>query len=449
MNDTAIGRAIETVNTTAELQETEAENEVNDLENENDATESDIESTETNINSLKAQLTPNVAAAATELQVDAERDDDVVPVAAAADTLETETEDTDVPAAANAEPNVTQEGDRHIMTTSGGAKIDTNVGTGGDEVIITDPNGQQIKAHGDPHLDFNNDGTDDAHFGDNSQIHLSDGSIVHLNSVKEGDEWYTRGVFLEDVDGTVTQIGRSADDSEHVAEAQEVDRSAIQGLGSDDQGAAIFGINADGTAMIKNGENWHELQDESFDDFKENMGFEDQIGEQIDPGFAPTRGESSNESAEAVDVAGANAAGVDGQLSEGAVDIAAQNGSVPFGEGSVDVSAQNDSIQAQIDALEGEVQVMNADVSNNEGKISTAESNADIARSEQILHTSVEDDVVAEVNAAGVDADVNDVGNDIAAANALGLSTDDSIIGSELEDDLLVRNDTENGLANA
>jgi|694.fasta_scaffold00907_52 hypothetical protein len=234
------------------------------------------------------------------------------------------------------------------IVTSGGGKISTNVGEGGDEVLITDPNGQQIKVHGDPHLDFQNDGRDEAHFGDNSQIKLSDGSKVHLNSVKEGDAYFTRGIFIEDVNGTITQVGRSADDKEHLAEAKQVDKSAISTLGSNQEGAGIFGIAKDGTAMIESNGAWHELKAESFDEFKADMTFDKQIG-----------GEVNAE-----------------------VGLGLQNGEAAFGE--TDIATEGNSlIQEQIDRLEGEVAVHDNQINSNEEQISDATSQAEALITEE------------------------------------------------------------------
>ena len=365
MNE-AIGRAIETVNAPVELKSQEAEQEQNDLIAENDDIESEINQAENDMASLKAQLVPNVAAAATELDTNIGRDETPA-VAAAAETLDDGNADDTAPVAAG-ETSVTQDGEWTTITTSDGSEIKTNVGAGGDQVFLTDSNGQEIRVHGDPHVDFNNDGEDDVHTGDNFQIETSGGSIVHFNTVKEGDEWYTRGVFVEDQNGTVTQIGRSANDQDHVAEATEVDESEISQLGSDADGAAVLGIAADGTGMIKQGNDWHVVEDESFGDFKENMSFADQVGEKIDPGFvgADTQGE-------VLDVAGANANGVDAQIDEGALDIAAQNA----------------AIEQEISTLEGEVQVLNADQSLNDQDIQSAAAEANEARSELAINATL------------------------------------------------------------
>ena len=409
-------RALETVNTQVEL------------EAENENIEAEITQTENDIAALRAQIQPPVAAAATELDEGIGREERTAPVAAAAETLDDGGDIADDTAPVAAAPEVTEENGMDVLTTAGGGKIKTDVGNGGDNVIIQDPNGQEIRVHGDPHLDFGNDGSDEAHFGDNSQIHLSDGSIVHLNSVQEENgEWYTRGIFLEDTDGTVTQIGRSADDSEHVAEAQHVDKSAIQDLGSDEQGAAIFGMNADGTAMIKNGDTWNALGHESFDEFKQDMSFQDQIGEEIDPGFASPAGAEESGGGDAssvtsVDVAGANAAGVDAQI----------------GNGSLAIDAQNSALQAQIDSLEGDVQVLNAYKSLNDADILDAAAEANEARAELTINATLPEGVETNgVTASTIGSDVSDDNILILGAEEPESEFDIGVIDSDVDADVI------------
>ena len=178
-----------------------------------------------------------------------------------------------------------------VFTTAAGYQIETDTNQGGHQTWIRNPEGETLAhIHGDPHVDLNADGQDDFHFGDNSSFMLEDGSEVFLNTKDvAGTEqaagynhdkiFITTGVYVKSGDN-IAQTGEgTADDGVIEAGFQtDVDASELN-VGTDADGAAVFGIGDDANAYIQDTEGeWNNLENESWEAYLADASFADQHG---------------------------------------------------------------------------------------------------------------------------------------------------------------------------
>ena len=181
------------------------------------------------------------------------------------------------------------------FTTAGGYTIKTDTNKGGDQVIITDDNGKDIvSVWGDPHVDENNDGHDDFHFGDDSTMILDDGTIIRLNSVEDGKGsgiYYTRGLYIEYGDKTL-HTGRDLSDKKNSLEKEVVEVKNFDAFTfGKGVGAATFAYSEEanggegGFAVLNTETNtWHDVLNEKFrgeNSYMENKSFDGQYGDEV------------------------------------------------------------------------------------------------------------------------------------------------------------------------
>lgn len=172
--------------------------------------------------------------------------------------------------------------------------IETDVNKGGHSVYIKDKEGETLaRIHGDPHVDLDNDGTDDFHFGDDSRLLLNDGTEVFLNTENlagteqaEGYDhdkvFFPTGIYVNNGKQTF-MTGESYHQKGTVVEDIQEGSLPTQN-GSTENGALTFALDDEANAYIKDDDSgkWHELEDESWDGYLADPTFDDQIGEETD-----------------------------------------------------------------------------------------------------------------------------------------------------------------------
>jgi uncharacterized protein YukE len=177
-----------------------------------------------------------------------------------------------------------------VFKTSGGYYISTDIEEDGNQVKIYDKEGKEIsKMWGDPHVDENQDGVDDWHFGDDSYFLLPDGTEILFNTqeIQEGEHagaHVTRGLQIRD-GSQLAKIGLDLDDETLVETAitrNDDTESNFDKLGDRANGAGVFAYSLDanngkgGWAIHHDGK-FYDVADESWDSYLQNKDFNDQI----------------------------------------------------------------------------------------------------------------------------------------------------------------------------
>ena len=191
---------------------------------------------------------------------------------------------------------------RAQFTTKGGFTITTDVNKGGHTTTIADKEGAVLfRISGDPHVDVNGDGKatgthlDDSslwdfHYGDDSSVVLPDGAKVYLNSAKVGDPskniFFNNGIAVED-SGKTLFTGVNYDDDKSKIEKGIIDVSDTfdhtEHKIGESESSLVFGYH-NNDAVIQNQEtgDWHQLKDESWNNYLKDSSFDDQFGAKVD-----------------------------------------------------------------------------------------------------------------------------------------------------------------------
>lgn len=175
-----------------------------------------------------------------------------------------------------------------VFKTSGGFYISTDVASAdGHQVKIYDENGKEISfIAGDPHVDENQDGQWDWHFGDDSYFVLPDGTEILFNTKEISDGVFiTKGLQIKDGSQLGT-VGLGLDDatmlSTQVSNTNSNQSGNYSNLGDKADGAAVFAWSDEanngrgGWAVLQDDNKFYDVADESWEDYLANKSFQGQ-----------------------------------------------------------------------------------------------------------------------------------------------------------------------------